>query len=152
MGRGRLLNLAVAEFPAKERVAKLSTGIAALGLTLVPYGIAEPVSSCGFAAVFVASCVFRQYEIDSRYRKPLHDFSEEAGCILIGVILVLLGVCTVAELFDVLSWGHVLFAFILIFVVRALAGWRDCFRHICTGVKSASWLFSASAASGLCTA
>ncbi len=119
---GRLLNKAVVAFPAEERVARLSTGILALALTLVPYAVAELFGTYGFVAVFMAACVFRHYEKDSGYQKHLHDFSEELERILIAIIFVLLGIYAVYDLFEVLTWMHVLYAVILIFAVRPLAG------------------------------
>lgn len=119
---GRLLNMAIVAFPAEERIAKLSTGIAALGLTLVPYAVAELTGCYGFVAVFVAACVFRHYEADSGYQKPLHDFSEESERILIAVIFVLLGIYTATDLFTFITWGHLIFALALIFIIRPVAG------------------------------
>ena len=119
---GRLINKAIVLFPAEERAAKLSTGVLALSLTLIPYAIAELLGTYGFVSVFVAACVFRHYEKGCGYQKYLHDFSEELERMLIAVIFVLLGIYAVYDLFDVLNWMHVLFAIILIFAVRPLAG------------------------------
>lgn len=119
---GWLLNRAVTALPSEERVAQLGTGILAVSLTLVPYGIAELAGSYGFVAVFIAACVFRHYERGFGYQQRLHDFAEELESILVAVIFVLIGMYAVTDLLGVLTWSHVLFSVILILAVRPIAG------------------------------
>lgn len=120
---GWLLNKAILAFPPEEFEASVTTGILAVTLTLLPYGAAELASGYGFVAVFVAACVFRNLESQHSYQRQLHHFAEEMEGILVAVIFVLLGIYACNGLIDDLKWSHVLFAGILIFAARPLAGY-----------------------------
>lgn len=119
---GWLLNKGLMALPAKTHQGKVSTGILAIALTLMPYGLAELASSYGFVAVFAAACMFRKLEAEHTYQVQLHAFSEEIERILVAVIFVLIGLYTANDLLSELTWSHVAFAAVLIFAVRPLAG------------------------------
>lgn len=120
---GWVLNKAILALPPDDFKAKVSTGILAITLTLLPYGAAELASAYGFVAVFVAACVFRNLEAQHSYQQKLHNFGEEIEGILVAIIFVLLGIYASNGLLETLQWSHVLFAAILIFAARPLAGY-----------------------------
>lgn len=122
---GWLLNKVLLAFPAKNYTSKVTTGILALSLTLIPYGMAELVSSYGFVAVFVAACVFRNLEAQHVYHKQLHNFAEEVEHVLVAVIFVLIGIYFIGDLLKSLTWAHIGFSALLIFAVRPIAGWMS---------------------------
>ena len=119
---GWLLNKGFMAVPAKTYESRVSTGILAIALTLLPYSLAELASSYGFVAVFAAACMFRKLEAEHTYQVQLHAFSEEIERVLVAVIFVLIGLYTANDLLSELSWSHVAFAALLIFAVRPLAG------------------------------
>lgn len=120
---GWLLGKLVYSVLSRSTEVKSMTGLLALALTLVPYGLTELVSAYGFIAVFVAACVFRQIECDHRYHQTLHDFSEEAERIMIAVLMFALGAYVALGVLGVMTPVLWLVAGLLVFVVRPLAGW-----------------------------
>lgn len=122
VGAGYLLAKIIIGIPATEELARTLTGILALSLTLVPYGLAELASSYGFIAVFVAACVFRQYECSHDHQVTLHNFSEEAERVLVAVLMFLVGAYAVSGIFQHMTPTLWLVALAILFVVRPAAG------------------------------
>lgn len=119
---GWLLDKVITLIPGKDGTTKLGTGVFSLSLTLLPYGVAELCGAYGFVSVFIAACVFRNLETHKEYQQQLHDFSEDVEHILMAVIFVFLGIYASGDLLLDLTWPYVLFAVLLIFAVRPLAG------------------------------
>jgi sodium/hydrogen antiporter len=119
---GYLLARTIMGTPASEELARTMTGILGLSLTLVPYALAELASSYGFIAVFVAACVFRQYECSHDYQAKLHDFSEEMERVLVAVLMFLIGAYAVTSIFQLMTPALWLVALAILFVVRPAAG------------------------------
>jgi NhaP-type Na+/H+ or K+/H+ antiporter len=108
--------------PATQARAKTMTGIGVLSLTLVPYGLAELLSSYGFIAVFVAACVFRGVECSHEYNIRFHDFAEEVESVLVALLMFLIGAYAVTGILGQMTlpmWGV---AFGIVFLVRPIAG------------------------------
>lgn len=108
--------------PAIRRMARTMTGILALSLTLLPYGLAELAAGYGFIAVFVAACVFRRVERDNEYQLILHDFSEEIERVLVSVLMFLVGAYAVSGLFDALTLPMLITVVLILFAVRPAVG------------------------------
>lgn len=119
---GWLLYRLVPLFPKPKKLA-VSIGILSLSLTLIPYGLAEIASSYGFISVFVAACVFRNQEKAGKYLETLHDFSEEMEKILIVVLFSLVGVYLSHEFIDNFQWYMIPAAFLVVMLIRPLAGY-----------------------------
>jgi sodium/hydrogen antiporter len=119
---GYLLAKIILDMSATEESARSMTGILVLSLTLVPYGLAELASSYGFIAVFVAACVFRQYECSHDYQIKLHNFSEEAERGLVAVLMFFIGAYAVTGIFQHMTPTLWLVALAILFVVRPAAG------------------------------
>lgn len=64
---GRVLAYVAFQTKIKSHLAKITTGILAMSLTLIPYGLTELAHGYGFIAVFVAACVFRKQESSHKY-------------------------------------------------------------------------------------
>ncbi len=106
-----------------RRNTRSMTGLLALALTLVPYGLTEIASAYGFIAVFVAACVFRQVECDHDYHATLHDFSEEAERVMIAVLMFAVGAYVAIGALAAMTPALWLVAALLVFVVRPITGW-----------------------------
>jgi NhaP-type Na+/H+ or K+/H+ antiporter len=119
---GWLIGALLFRLPATKHLAKTMTGVAVLSLTLVTYGAAELLSSYGFIAVFVAACVFRQFECSHEYHKTLHEVSEEAERVLAAVLMLLIGAYSVSGLMTHLTPSMWLLAAVVVFVIRPIAG------------------------------
>lgn len=103
-------------------LSKITRGVLALSLTLVPYGLAELASSYGFIAVFVAACVYRHYESSHEYQELVHDFSEAIVRLMIAVLMFFVGAYICCGIFGLMTpamWGV---AFAIVFLVRPISG------------------------------
>jgi NhaP-type Na+/H+ or K+/H+ antiporter len=72
--------------------------------------------------VFVAACVFRQYECSHEDQVKMHNFSEEAERVLVAVLMFLIGAYAVTGIFQHMTPTLWLVALAIIFVVRPAAG------------------------------
>lgn len=119
---GWLLAQLLLRWLAGRGLSKTMTGITVLSLTLVPYGVAELVSSYGFLAVFAAACVFRGVEASHEHHATLHDLSEDFERVLVAVLLFFVGAYAVSGPLGQMTlptWGLVLG---IVFLVRPIAG------------------------------
>ena len=108
--------------PAETRIADTREGLAALGITLVSYGVTELVHGYGFLAVFVAAVTLRQAERSHDFHESLHTFSEQIEKLLMMVVLVLFGGAIAGGLLSALTWEAMLAGLAFVFLVRPVAG------------------------------
>ena len=106
----------------KVRKSNISIGILALSLTLIPYGVAEILSSYGFIAVFVAACAFRYLESEHEYLPNLHDLSEQMEQILVLVVFLLIGIYLTSGFIHDFQWYMIPAALATIFLIRPVSG------------------------------
>ena len=119
---GWLLGWAAFRLPAETRIADTREGLAALGITLVAYGVTELVHGYGFLAVFIAAVTLRQAERSHDFHESLHTFSEQIEKLLMMVVLVLFGGAIAGGLLSALTWEAMLAGLAFVFLVRPLAG------------------------------
>ncbi|UEM05817.1 sodium:proton antiporter [Skermanella rosea] len=119
---GRFLGFLVFRLPDQARIADTREGLAALGITLVSYGVTELVHGYGFLAVFVAATTLRHTERSHDYNEALHTFSEQIEKLLMMVVLVLFGGAIAGGLLSSLTWSAVLAGLAFLFVIRPVAG------------------------------
>jgi sodium/hydrogen antiporter len=119
---GRLLAMVLFKTKIPDKLSHTMTGIVALSLTLFPYAAAELASSYGFIAVFVAACVFRQYETHHTYQRTLHDFSEELERLLVAVLMFLMGVYLTSGVLVFITFPMVIVLIVTVFVIRPVSG------------------------------
>ena len=119
---GRLLGWLAFRLPAETRIADTREGLAALGITLVSYGVTELVHGYGFLAVFVAAVTLRHTERSHDFHESLHTFSEQIEKLLMMVVLVLFGGAIGGGLLSSLTWEAALAGLAFVFLVRPLAG------------------------------
>lgn len=119
---GWLLAQLLLQLPARRGLSKTVAGTTVLSLTLLPYGLAELVSSYGFIAVFGAACVFRAVEVSHEHHATLHEASEDFERVLVAILMFFVGAYAVTGLLGHLTlpmWG---LALGIVFVVRPVAG------------------------------
>lgn len=107
----------------RSHLAKVTTGIISISLTLVPYGVTELLHGYGFLAVFVAACMFRSREAGYKYQKTLHDFSEDIERLLIAILLVILGGYISIGAFMDLNLTMIFAALFILLIIRPLTAW-----------------------------
>jgi sodium/hydrogen antiporter len=119
---GWLLGWLAFRLPAETRIADTREGLAALGITLVAYGVTELVHGYGFLAVFIAAVTLRQAERSHDFHESLHTFSEQIEKLLMMVVLVLFGGAIAGGLLSALTWQAMLAGLAFVFLVRPVAG------------------------------
>lgn len=107
---------------SQNQISTLSVGLLALSLTLLPYGLAELVSSYGFITVFVAACTFRYQETTHHHLNVLHDFSEEIERTLVVILFSILGIYISHGFLEDFQWYMVPAALFVVFIIRPLTG------------------------------
>ncbi|MDY0385731.1 MAG: cation:proton antiporter [Methanolobus sp.] len=106
----------------QNKISTLSVGLLALSLTLLPYGLAELVSSYGFITVFVAACTFRYQETTHHHLNVLHDFSEEIERTLVVILFSILGIYISHGFLEDFQWYMVPAALFVVLIIRPLTG------------------------------
>ncbi|HSM42681.1 MAG TPA: cation:proton antiporter [Afifellaceae bacterium] len=119
---GRALGYVLFTVPKGSLLAETGSGVIALAGVLLCYGSTELVEGYGFISVTIMGLTLRRVEQDHHFHRRLHDFSESIEHALTAVLLIALG-SVLPVLFEDLTVMHLLFALILIAVVRPLSGW-----------------------------
>ena len=120
---GWILYKLVFSISNKDTISKISRGILSLALTLVPYGVTEIIGGYGFIAVFVAACIFSNYEDKEDHMESLHDFNEELENIFVAFIFIVAGIYMALNYKIFIDWQIMLMALLLLFIIRPLMGW-----------------------------
>jgi NhaP-type Na+/H+ or K+/H+ antiporter len=102
------------------RLAEHREGFVALAATFLAYGATELVQGYGFVAVFVAAVTIRSSERFHGYHRVLHHFVEQVERLLTVLVLLLLGASLTDGLLSEVGWPEVLFAAVVLLVVRPL--------------------------------
>ncbi|MFP9192948.1 cation:proton antiporter [Natronosalvus vescus] len=106
----------------ETEIAESVQGLEAVAGTLVIYGLTELAGGYGFIAVFVAAVTIRDSERTHEYNESLHEISELAEQIAMGVIMVFFGGAIVGGLLAPLTVEALIAAIAIVFLVRPLAG------------------------------
>ena len=120
---GWLVGWIIYRLPSGSRLSKTGDGFIALGATLVVYTATEFAHGYGFLAVFVAGLMIRRAAHGHEFNKRLHDFADEAERLLMMLLLLLFGGMLAAGLLTGIGWQEVVFAIVMLLVIRPLAGW-----------------------------
>ena len=122
-GLGWLIGQIIYRLPSGTRLSRTGDGFIALGATLVVYTATEFVHGYGFLAVFVAGLMIRRAAKGHDFNKRLHDFADESERLLMMLLLLLFGGMLAAGLLAGIGWEEVVFAAVMLLVIRPLAGW-----------------------------
>lgn len=104
------------------RISQTEDGLAALGITLLVYGVTEVAGGYGFLAVFIAALAIRHYERAHRFHDTLNLFAEQCERLLMTAILLLFGGALAKGILDALTWQAMAFGFAFVLLVRPAAG------------------------------
>jgi NhaP-type Na+/H+ or K+/H+ antiporter len=117
---GRLIVVAATRLRGREFLSDEFDRWVGLAAAFVVYGVAEALGGLGFVAAFAGGVAFRQYEVEGRYRRDVHDgasvmkhFGELTVILLLGSMLLAGGIGTPGV------WGYALAA-ASVFLVRPL--------------------------------
>ena len=120
---GWLVGLIIYRLPSGTRLSKTGDGFIALGATFIVYTATEFAHGYGFLAVFVAGLMIRRAAQGHDFNKRLHDFADESERLLMMLLLLLFGGMLAAGLLKGIGWEEILFAGVMLLVIRPLAGW-----------------------------
>jgi NhaP-type Na+/H+ or K+/H+ antiporter len=121
---GRLLARIVFDPPGRlVGIAEQTQGFVAVGAILLTYGLTEAVHGYGFLAVFVAAVTLRHSRREHSYHGVMYEFTGQVEQLVSVALLVLLGGAVASGLLADLSWRGAIGAFMVVFVVRPLAGY-----------------------------
>ena len=122
-GLGWLIGWIIYRLPAGTRLSKTGDGFIALGATLAIYAATEFAHGYGFLAVFVAGLMIRRAARGHGFNKRLHAFADESERLLMMILLLLFGGMLAAGLLAGIGWEEMLFAALMLLVIRPIAGW-----------------------------
>lgn len=100
----------------------ISEGLFMISATLLVYGIAEAAEGYGFLAVFVAAVTGRQRDNSDEIHERAYTAIDQVEQALLSVFLIAFGGIMASGGLEGVEWEHVLIAFILIFIIRPVAG------------------------------
>lgn len=98
-------------------------GLLAFSMAIVVYALTELLHGYGFLAVFIASLTLNKSEtFHEHYKQKLHSFVDQIERLILVFWLVLFGGSIINGVLMIAGWEGFIFALILIFIVRPLAG------------------------------
>jgi sodium/hydrogen antiporter len=117
---GRILAFMIFRLPEKIKDIKTRDGLVAISATLLVYGLTELIHGYGFIAVFVTAITMRNYEMEHKYHRRMHDFTDQVERILMAVVLILFGGSLVTGILQDLTIVSALFGIVFVMLIRPL--------------------------------
>jgi NhaP-type Na+/H+ or K+/H+ antiporter len=119
---GRLLAYLVIYLPEKKNFVVIRDGFVGIAATLLVYGITELLHGYGFIAVFITAITLRNFEMNHKYHRKLHSFTDQIEKILVAIALILLGGAVVSGILKPLTLQWALFGLLFLFIIRPATG------------------------------
>ncbi len=120
---GKVLAWLLFSLPEKRSFPVVREGFIAISSTLLVYGLTEMASGYGFIAVFVTAVTLRNHELENKFHVELHSFTEQVERMLMAIILLLFGGMLSVYILEAMTWYYVLFAVIVVFLIRPISSW-----------------------------
>lgn len=117
---GRILAYLVFRLPQKIKDIRTRDGLVAISATLLVYGLTEWIHGYGFIAVFVTAITMRNFEMEHKYHRRMHDFTDQVERILVAIVLMLFGGSLVTGILQDLNWVTALFGIVFVMLIRPL--------------------------------
>ncbi len=125
---GKLLSYFIFYLPQKTNFVIIRDGFVAIAATILVYGLTELLQGYGFIAVFVTAITLRNYEMNDKYHKKLHDFTEQIERILVAIVLILFGGTIAHGILNFLTWQMAVFGMAFVFIIRPFTGMISLFK------------------------
>jgi sodium/hydrogen antiporter len=126
---GRLFGWLTFRLPAHSKLAKTGDGLIALSATFVSYGFTEIIHCYGFLAVFVTGLTFRHAHRDHDIHIEMHQLVEQVERVAMMALLILFGGAIADGLLKPLTSIDVLFAVIILLIIRPVSGFVALIGH-----------------------
>ncbi|HEU5019789.1 MAG TPA: cation:proton antiporter [Pseudolabrys sp.] len=107
--------------PERLRLSATNSGLVSVGLAFLAYGIASAIHCNGFAAVFCEAASIRYFAETYEYSRRLNHAAGQFERVAMVGVLALLGVSFVRGLFDQIGVAEVVFAILVLLVIRPIA-------------------------------
>lgn len=117
---GKLLAYLVFHLPERKNFVVIRDGFIGIAATLMVYGITELLHGYGFIAVFVTAITLRNSEMNHKYHKKLHSFTDQIEKILVAIVLILLGGAVVSGILKPLTIEWAIFGLLFLLIIRPL--------------------------------
>lgn len=119
---GKVLAFLIFTLPQKRKVVTITDGFVGIAATLLVYGLTELVKGYGFIAVFVTAITLRNFELNHKFHRRLHDFTEQTEKILLAIVLLLFGGSLVHGALNFLTMDMVWVGLGFVLIIRPLTG------------------------------
>jgi NhaP-type Na+/H+ or K+/H+ antiporter len=103
------------------RLQESGSGMVALGLTFLAFGLAEVLSTNGFVAVFAAAVTIRNASRSTGYLRYLHGFAVDVEKVVTALVLAIFGGAIAIGIISGITWRHIVFVIGALVVARPLA-------------------------------
>jgi NhaP-type Na+/H+ or K+/H+ antiporter len=117
---GRVLAYFLFTLPQRKKEIVVRDGFVGVATTLLIYGLTELVWGYGFIAVFVTAVTLRNYELNHKYHRRLHDFTEQIERILVAIVLILFGGMLAQGILAALTMSMVWISLAFVFLIRPI--------------------------------
>ncbi|MGO4573266.1 cation:proton antiporter [Microvirga sp. 2TAF3] len=115
---GRGITAINQRIPKQFRLSQSENGLASAGVALLVYGAAELIHAYGLVAVFTAASTIRNTTKNLNYTRDIHSSAEQVEQLVSILILALFGGALAEGLIASLDFREVVFALIVLFVLR----------------------------------
>lgn len=115
---GKLIAYLVIYLPENKNFIVIKDGFVGVAATLLVYGITELLKGYGFIAVFVTAIAIRNSEMQHRYHKKVHNFTDQVERLLLAIILILFGGALVNGILAPITWPWIIFSIVFILFIR----------------------------------
>lgn len=119
VGRG----IAYVVFEKKEKFVVVKDSFIAIAVTLIVFALTELIHAYGFIAVFVCAITIRNYELNNKFHKYLHEFTDQIERILVAIILLLFGGSLAVGVLEYLTWEMAVIGIFIVILVRPVAAY-----------------------------
>ncbi len=105
-------------------------GLLAFAMSIAIYSCTELLHGYGFLAVFVASVTLKNSKrFHEQYKEKLHSFVDEIERLILVLWIILFGGSIMNGILSISGWEGFIFALLMIFLVRPLAGMLSLIGH-----------------------
>lgn len=118
---GWLLAALNRKLPEELRLSASNSGLVAIGLAFLAYGVATTIHGNGFVAVFCEAVALRNLVPVTDYSRRLNHAAQQFERVAMVVILTFFGISVTYGLVPTTGWREIVFAFLVLLLIRPVA-------------------------------
>jgi len=120
---GWFLSAVNIRLPQGLRLSASNSGLVAMGIAFLVFGLAEVVHGNGFIAVFCEAVTVRNLVAVSDYSRRLNHVAEQFESVAMVIVLTFFGISVSNGLLASIGWAELLFTAVVLLVIRPVATW-----------------------------